>query len=1107
MAQPVWITPAGSLGVIPEGVFYQQDLLAYTEPLANTPTCTATSATTNAITCTSTAGLWPGLNVIFSGTVFGGVSSTVRYFVLDILSSTEFRIAEAERSTTPITLTTATGSMVATFSQHVLYRLQSGTLPQGVQVSDNGTIVGVPLAVASLQGVPLEVSRDVTSKFTIRGYTTNYENGVYVLDAIRDRTFTLTITGNDVPEFITPAGSLGEFYDGDGISIQIEYTNADATDTVVVRLAGGELPGGITLSETGLLSGYIAPYPDVTEPPGYDLTPISTEPYDFVVAAINKNYQFTLEVTDGKSSNLRTFTMFVYDRDTLTADDTEITADNTFVTADETTTRAPFLTNASPSDLGRVRSDNYFAYQFKGNDYDTPAIEYVISVNEGGGLPPGLTLDPESGWYYGYIPDQGVTEIEYSFNIQVRERDNPSVTSELYPFTLTITGAIDAEVTWLTDSDLGTIENGSTSILKVEAVNRGGRELKYRLKSGAFNELPQGLELLPSGEIAGRASFNTFAIDLGYTTFDRTQSNITGVSETTFDSSFTFTVNAYAEDTSQILYKVDSVDVVDGGTGYATAPTITFSTPVGATAVPAEAGNVTVSGGAITSVPIAASGAGYTETATYTITGDGSDAVLRVNMAATGTRDIVSVYKTFTIRMFRAYNEPYQNLYIRALPPANDRALIAELLDNENIFVPEYIYRPDDPNFGKSQQVTYEHAYGLAPDILDVYVESLYLNHYWKNLVLGEINTAQALDADGNIIYEVVYSKIIDNLVNSNDQSVSKIVNLPYPIIDPSDGSTEITQVYPNSLDDMRDQVIDTVGQISTKLPLWMTSKQADGRVLGFTPAWVLCYTNPGRSAQIAYYIQSQFGVQLNKVDFKVDRYILDRELSRNWDTETQHWTPTPSLTTFDRFNTAGYNFIGTVEIATNLAYSDVNERTLQYIADLGGLDGQVLGINGSTLIFVKQQDYPGYATPDDAWQDYLYPYDSTGFDTSGTEFDEAVTIPGGDGSSDNERMAIYTISVDPITTVVTLTLTTQTVEDDFVQVVRGTQYRSAQLYYPGAPGPNLTEISWLPLATITTTETTFDEGSMAFEEPVDMYDPTDAYDKYLVFPKTNILV
>jgi hypothetical protein len=1098
MAQPVWITPAGNLGVIPEGVFYQLNLEATD----------------------------PGGGVVFS--------------------------------------------------------LIAGALPDGIQLNANGAIVGVPVAAVRLQGVPLQVSQDVTSKFTIRAASRD------VPPRVRDRTFEITITGDDVPEFTTPAGSLGSFYDSDRLNIQIGYTDTDPADTVIVRLVAGELPGGITVSESGLISGYIVPAVNVTETPGYDLTPIYTLPYDFVVSAISKNYQFTLEVTDGRNSNLRTFEFFVYDRASITADNTTITADNTVVTADETTERRPFIINSDPSDLGTVRGDNYYAYQFIGNDFDTPSLRYAIGVNQGSGLPPGLELDPVTGWYYGYVPDQGVTEVDYSFNIVTYQDEfvgtplvctattfgtnritcasteqigtgqpivfagtafggivaaptkvyyvlsvvsptqftvteslsattatvlttaagtmsaNLIVASDPYPYTITIAGDIDAEVTWLTDSDLGVIDNGDISLLKVEAVNRGGRELLYRLESGAFNELPQGLELLPTGEIAGQVSFNTFAIDLGATTFDR---------DTVWDSQFTFTVNAYAQDTAQILFNVESVTVVNGGTGFSdvSLPVISFSTPVGASALPAQAGNVTVVGGAITSVELASSGSGYTSPPTITVTEGfgGTGANLVPVMRATGVRDVVSVFKTFTVRVNREYNKPYQNLEVQAMPPANDRVLITELLDNPDIFVPDFIFRPTDPYFGKADRVVYQHAFGLDPDTQDRYVESLYLNHYWKNLVLGSIETAQALDADGNVIYEVVYSRVVDNLINNNGQSVGKIVNLAYPITDPL--NQNILQVYPNSLVNMRDQVIDVVGQISSKLPLWMTSKQADGRVLGFTPAWVLCYVKPGRARQVAYYIATEFGQQLNLVDFKVDRYILDAEMSRNWDTATQRWTPAASLTTFDRFSTAGNTFIGEVDIATDLAYSDVNNRTLDYIAALGGLDGQIEMINGNTLIFVKQQDYNGppgsnYLNTEDAWQDYIYPYDSVGYDESGTEFDEAVTIPDGDGSSENERMAIYTISVDPVTEFVTLTLTTQTEENDFVQITRGSFYRSAQLRYPTAPGAGLTQISWLPLETVVTEETFFDDGSVAFIEPVDMYDPTDANDKYLVFPKANIL-
>lgn len=1295
MAQPIWITPAGSLGTIPDGVFYQNNMIA-TTAVVSTIVCTATSAATNRITCLSTSEIYAGFNVMFEGTLplLGGLSPNIRYFVLEVFNDTEFSIAATEISTTPISLTTTTGFMTAIFRQHVYFKLIAGSLPNGIQCSDNGLIVGTPNAVASLQGVPLEVGIDTTSKFTVRGYTLEYPNATA---NIADRTFSLTVAVSPGPLWVTPAGSVGTYYDSDQVDFQFSYSESYTPDTTVVELVSGQLPGGLTLSETGLLTGYVQPPTDNAGIIGYSITGLDTKPYDLLTSSGSRNYQFTLRVTNGKNSDLRTFTIFVYNRNQMSADDGQpytvtgivlyppwITADNTFVTADETQLRAPFLTNANPSNLGTYRSSNNFAYQFVGEDYTGSAITYAISVNQGAGLPPGLILDPSSGWYYGYIPDQGTTQIEYSFNIVVYQNDfiTPTVTvtqteagtnyvtctgtgeitagqplifadpigglvagttyyvnsvisedaganqtvftitgvtltsatssvvatlaiectatttgtdvitcfstenlglgqpiifsgtgfggitaspgtiyyvsaivspttfkvsahpnslasvvlttasgnmianmilaSEAYPFTLNITGAVDAEVTWITPSDLGTIVNGSVSILKVEAENRGNRTLAYRLKSGAYNSLPQGLQLLPSGDIAGRVSFDTFALDLGATTFDQTLAVTRNYSAlgTTFDSTYTFTVNAYAPETTQLIYEVESITVNHGGSGYSnvTPPTLEFSSPVGASAVTAEAGTVTVSGGAITAVAVAEPGNGYTSPPSITITQGfgGSGANLTPVMKISGSRDVISVYKTFTVKVLREYNKPYQNLFVRAMPPPKDRALVRTLLDNTDIFPPQYLYRADDPNFGKSTQVTYAHAYGLAPDTLERYVASLYENHYWKTLTLGQIETAQALDADGNIIYEVVYSRIIDNLVNDAGESVNKIVTLPYAIVDPADGSTMITSVYPNSLVNMRDQVIDVVGQISTTLPIWMTSKQTNGRVLGFTPSWVIAYTQPGRSREIAYYLETQFGQQLNNVDFDVDRYILDRTLSRNWDTQTQDWTPTPSLTTFDRFNTSGYNFIGQIQLATQLAYTDVNNRTIAYVNSLGGIDGKVNIAEGDTLIFAVQEGYANYSTTDDAWQDYQYPFDNgtangdTGsFDHANINFDPgsfdyATTVP---NSPVDERMAIYIIHIDPLTQLISLELSVQPVVNDYVQVVRGTFYRSAQLYYPGSPGPGLTQISWLPLLTVVTTETVFDGNSLKFVEPVDMYDPTDTYDKYLVFPKSNILV
>jgi hypothetical protein len=1206
MTQPVWITPAGSLGVIPVGVFFQLTLL---------------------------------------------------------------------------------GDLPGEPAADLYYTIIAGRLPDGIQCATNGVISGTPDAVASLQGVPLEVGRDTTSKFTVRMYQETDPTN------IRDRTFSLTIAVIPEPTWVTPAGQVGTYYDSDLVDFQFEFNEVYTPDTTVITLIAGALPGGLRLSLDGLLTGYIQPAQNLNAVAGYDLSAQDADPYDFLSQSISKNYQFTLQVSNGHASSLRTFEIFVYSRSQMQASDAVLIDNNTFITADETPYQAPFLTNATPSNLGNFRSSNYFAYQFVGENYVNQPITYAISVNQGAGLPPGPVLDPTSGWYYGYIPDQGTTQVEYSFNIVVYQSEyitptvlithtqaiinqitcsgtnqltvgqpvslagavggllantiyyvnaiisetaiwnvtldeiisyetvftvgsTPALTtatsgvtttltiectattsgtnritcfstenlgagqpivftgtgfggitaaaqtvyyiseissptefkvsaypnstvsvtlttatgsmvanmvlaSTAYPFTMTITGAVDAEVTWDSLNDLGNIINGSVSMLRVQATNRGGRAMKYRLKSGAYNSLPQGLQLMPSGDIVGRASFDTFALDLGATTFDQSfiiNRNLASLG-TTFDQTYVFTVNAYAEDTNQTIYKVSSIQINNGGSGYSSLnkPTIAIGAPVGASAVPAVAGTVTVSSGAITEIALSENGNGYTSAPTVTVTQGfgGSGASLTAVMTATGSQDVISVYKTFQVHVIREYNRPYQNLYVRAMPPPNDRALIRSLLDDPEIFPPEYLYRADDVNFGKSTQVTYTHAFGLAPDTLERYVSSLYENHYWKNLILGQIETAQAIDpVTGEVVYEVVYSKIIDNLVNTAGESVNKIVTLPYAIVDPADGSTMITSVYPNSLVDMRNQVIDVVGQISTKLPLWMTSKQTNGRVLGFTPAWVIAYVNPGRAKEVAYYIQTYFAQQLNSVDFKVDRYILDRMLSKNWDTDAQHWIPRPpTLTTFDRFSTGAKTFIGTVDICTSLAWSDVNNRTLAYINNLGGLDGVINDVEGKTIIFAKQEGYDGppgsnYSTIDGAWQTWQSPFGgvtgipNTYFDAIGLDYSTTVL-----DSPIDQRMAVYTMHINPLSLCLELTLTTQTQIDDYVQILQGTFYRSAFLYYPTTPGEGLVEISWLFLLTVVTAETVFDENSLKFIAPVDMYNPTDTYDKYLVFPKSNILV
>jgi hypothetical protein len=385
------------------------------------------------------------------------------------------------------------------------------------------------------------------------------------------------------------------------------------------------------------------------------------------------------------------------------------------------------------------------------------------------------------------------------------------------------------------------------------------------------------------------------------------------------------------------------------------------------------------------------------------------------------------------------------------MPPESDRFLINNLLQDNLIFPPDLIYRSDDPNFGIAKRVVYQHAFGLTAATLDDYVESLNLNHYWKNLTLGQIKTAQALDDNGNVIYEVVYSEVIDNLLNNQGVSVGKEVVLPFGV--EGADSTEIGVVYPNSLPNMRDQVIDVVGQVSDLLPRWMLSRQADGSVLGFTNAWVIAYTKPGESGQIAYNIQTQFGTQLNLVDFEVDRYELDNFLTKNWDRETQQWDPHPALyTRFDdgitddigiwvSFDANYYNITrisgdGT-EVTVNFGDTPVPPFTV----------GQVLNISGAIPV-----EYNGNATV-------------TSCTTSSFTFASALSPGIG-----------YTGVITTLPEIV-----------GWVNNSGGT-------------------VTWIN--NYNGERTIFDDNSLQFISPVDMYsnNNTTEYDKYLVFPKRNIL-
>lgn len=94
------------------GVQIWGDYFLGSDPNSVELTCTATSATTNLITCSNTLGLQVGAPIKFLGTTIGGVQQDVNYFVKDIFNQTQFSIC-TDLGGFALTLTTATGSMQA----------------------------------------------------------------------------------------------------------------------------------------------------------------------------------------------------------------------------------------------------------------------------------------------------------------------------------------------------------------------------------------------------------------------------------------------------------------------------------------------------------------------------------------------------------------------------------------------------------------------------------------------------------------------------------------------------------------------------------------------------------------------------------------------------------------------------------------------------------------------------------------------------------------------------------------------------------------------------------------------------------------------------------
>ena len=441
---------------------------------------------------------------------------------------------------TPVWTTTA--GKIATIDEQVSYSLQleantsdsttitysviAGSLPAGMQVTTDGL----------LTGTPAEVAKRTLYTFVVRATAGT---------AITDRTFSLDVEGADTPTFTTASGqlqlddstSVGLYWviDGSSANLQMQATDTDteAGQSLVYSIVQGELPPGVTMSSTGLISGIVQLTDDERfgVRGGYDGTGDDDEfngVYDRTVTtkSISKNFDFIVRVSDGTSFIEQNNSIFVYTADFWRVSNTAITIDKTEMdgtplTMDLSANRRPVFRTGS--DLGTFRHDNALVVKIDVEDFDPTQNDLEYSI-QSGSLPAGVAIDITSGELYGQLARQSAVEVTYNFTV----RANRVVVTGLnvftdQAFTMKVIGEIDIGIAFTTPTVIGTLTAGVPSILSLEAVaESNNRVLSYTKTSGS---LPPGITLSTTGNLIGTIDPSEFTDSTRAYTFTATVSD------------------------------------------------------------------------------------------------------------------------------------------------------------------------------------------------------------------------------------------------------------------------------------------------------------------------------------------------------------------------------------------------------------------------------------------------------------------------------------------------------------------------------------------------------------------------------------------------------
>lgn len=409
-----------------------------------------------------------------------------------------------------------------------------------------------------------------------------------------------------------------------------------------------------------------------------------------------------------------------------------------------------------------------------------PSEWRVLEAESVSALPPGLSLDPTTGDIAGRVPYQ--SEVTKSFKFSVRAwrftPDQPEPIEDagsfdigdLYTivdvgttdftrigapqnlagvtfrttgqgagtgtarktenyadktFTIRLLGEIDSETTWITDSDLGSISSNYISVLRVEAeTNVPSGRLLYSLSEG---RLPPGLQLSFDGEIVGQANplSGEFYRSLWRPSTESFPRLYNAGDIVKYQGKY-YTTNSNHQ-ASSVSFESDSTLWIEynfGPKGLTVFDNDTFMLDNNETTI---------------------------------------DRVYEFTVLAEDQYKYTNATRTFRISVTDPDDKKYTNIYMKPYFTESKRRTLNAFLSDPEIFIPEYIYRPGDPNFGIQKEFKMLVYAGIEAKDIAEFAKVSSKNHKRKQYRVGELKTAIAnVPGTTEEVYEVIYLEVKD---------------------------------------------------------------------------------------------------------------------------------------------------------------------------------------------------------------------------------------------------------------------------------------------------------------------------------------------------------